>query len=129
MQLQRFLGSLNYVAEFIPNLSVLCKPLHDRLKKNPPPWIEEYSNIVKRIKEQVKELPCLHLADPTAFKIIETDAFDIGYDGILKQRKDEKEQVIQFTSKHWNSIQQNYSTIKKKILARVLCIQNFKVIC
>ena len=35
-QLQRFLGSLNYVVDFIPNLSVLCKPLHDRLKKNPP---------------------------------------------------------------------------------------------
>jgi hypothetical protein len=33
-QLQRFLGCLNYVADFIPNLKFICKPLYDRLKKN-----------------------------------------------------------------------------------------------
>ena len=32
-QLQRFLGSLNYVVEFYPNLRVLIKPLFQRLKK------------------------------------------------------------------------------------------------
>ena len=32
-QLQRFLGSLNYVADFFQNLNILCKPLHQRLKK------------------------------------------------------------------------------------------------
>ena len=88
------------MADFIPNLSVLNKPLHDRLKKNPPPWSEEHSNIVRQIKEQVKELPCLHLADPATFKVAETNTSDIGYGRILKQRKDEKDQVVQFTSKH-----------------------------
>nr|KYP33414.1 Enzymatic polyprotein [Cajanus cajan] len=37
MQLQRFLGCLNYVADFFPQLSNIIKPLHDRLKKSPPP--------------------------------------------------------------------------------------------
>ena len=96
-QLQRFLGSLNYVVDFIPNLSVLCKPLHDRLKKNPPPWSEKHSNTARQIKKQVNELPCLHLIDSIAFEIFETDASDISYGGILKQRKYEKEQVVQFT--------------------------------
>ena len=67
-------------------------------------------------------MPCLQIVDPTAFKIVEINASDIGYGGILKQRKDGKEQVIQFTSKHWNTPQQNYSTIRKEILAIVLCI-------
>ena len=71
-------------------------------------------------------MPCLHLVDPTAFKIVEIDTSDIGYGGILKQRKDEKEQVVQFTSKHWNPTQQNYSIIKKEILAIVLCISKFQ---
>ena len=35
-QLQRFLGSLNYVADFYQNLRKQCKPLFDRLQKNPP---------------------------------------------------------------------------------------------
>ena len=36
-KLQRFLGSLNYVLDYYPNISRLAKPLHDRLKTNPIP--------------------------------------------------------------------------------------------
>ncbi|CAL8118500.1 unnamed protein product [Prunus armeniaca] len=36
-QLQRFLGSLNYVSDFYQNLRKQCKPLFDRLQNNPPP--------------------------------------------------------------------------------------------
>ncbi|CAN1215329.1 hypothetical protein LINPERPRIM_LOCUS169 [Linum perenne] len=37
-QLQRFLGSLNYIAEFYKNLAYDAKPLFDRLRSNPPEW-------------------------------------------------------------------------------------------
>ena len=60
-------------------MSTLCKSLHNRLKKNPPAWTNEHTKIVQQIKKQVKGLPCLQLVDPTAFKIVETDASDIGY--------------------------------------------------
>ena len=33
-QLQRFLGCLNYVGDFVPYLNNIVKPLHDRLKKS-----------------------------------------------------------------------------------------------
>ena len=36
-QLQRFLGSLNYVSDFYPNLRTTIKPLFVRLKQNPKP--------------------------------------------------------------------------------------------
>ncbi|RDX65261.1 Orf V, partial [Mucuna pruriens] len=35
-QLQRFLGCVNYKAEFIPNIRIICAPLYKRLRKNPP---------------------------------------------------------------------------------------------
>ncbi|KAL6311899.1 hypothetical protein AAG906_010937 [Vitis piasezkii] len=73
-QLQRFLGSLNYVSDFIQDLSQLCAPLRQRLKKNPVPWNEDHTKIVKIVKSRVKTLPCLALADHKAFKIVETDA-------------------------------------------------------
>ena len=125
-QLQRFLGCLNYVADFFPQLSNLIKPLHDRLKKSPPPWTDIHTNIIKQVKTQVKHLPCLYLPNPHSFKIVETDASDIGYGGILKQRVADKETIIAFTSKHWNLAQQNYSTVKKEVLAIVLCISKFQ---
>jgi len=54
------------------------------LQKDSPPWTSVHANIVKQINIHVKEIPCLHLADPSTFKIVETNASYIGYDGILK---------------------------------------------
>ena len=126
-QLQRFLGSLNYVLDFIQDLSQLCAPLRQRLKKNPIPWNEDHTKIVKTVKSRVKTLPCLALTDPKAFKIVETDASDIGYGGILKQRDDSKqERLVRFTSGTWRNAQLNYNTIKKEILSIILCISKFQ---
>ena len=63
-----------------------CKPLFDRLKSNPPPWSNVHTSLVKQIKSHVKTLPCLSIPTVNAFKIVETVASDIGYEGILKQR-------------------------------------------
>jgi hypothetical protein len=46
-QLQRFLGSLNYIADFYKDLRKYCKPLFDRLKGNPSPWTDIHTAIVK----------------------------------------------------------------------------------
>ena len=76
----------------------------------------------------VKNLPCLGISNPDFFMIVETDASDIGYGGILKQRKDpnSSEQLARYTFGIWNSAHKNYSTIKKEILAIVLCITKFQ---
>ena len=63
-----------------------CKPLFERLQSNPPPWTSIYTSIVQDIKKHVKTLPCLGISTPSAFKIVETDASDIGFGGILKQK-------------------------------------------
>jgi len=93
-QLQRFLGCLNYVGEFIPNLNKIIKPLHERLKKNPSPWIDNHSRVIVQVKSLVKNLSCLYLPNPQALKIVETDASDLGYYGILKQKINNYEHVI-----------------------------------
>ena len=49
-QLQRLLGSLNYIAEFYKDLRKTCQPLFDRLKDNPPPWSSTHTDIVKQVK-------------------------------------------------------------------------------
>jgi len=87
-QLQKFLGCLNYVSDFFPHLRQLCAPLYRRLRKNPVPWTDEPTKIVRQVKERVKSLPCLSIPNPSAFMIVETAASDIGYGGILKQKLD-----------------------------------------
>ena len=127
-QLQRFLGSLNYVADFYKDMRKQCKPLFDRLQSNPPPCSDVHTSLVKQIKSCVKTLPCLGIPTINTFKIVETDASEIGYGGILKQRvsSDSFEQIVRFYSRIWNTAQLNYSTIKKEILSIVLCISKFQ---
>jgi len=57
-QLQRFLGCLNYVADFFPNLRQTCAPLYNRLRKNPKPWSAQHTQIIQEVKQHVKSLPC-----------------------------------------------------------------------
>ncbi|KAH0654226.1 hypothetical protein KY289_031904 [Solanum tuberosum] len=127
-QLQRFLGSLNYVADFIPKVRQTCEPLYKRLRKNPIPWGTEQTQAVIQVKALVQTIPCLGIPNPDAFMIVETDASDAGYGGILKQKVDREstEQLVRFTSGIWNSAQKNYSTVKKEVLSIVLCITKFQ---
>ena len=42
---------------------------------------------IRILKPKVKALPCLGIPHPNAFMIVQTDASEIGYGGILKQKK------------------------------------------
>jgi len=76
---------LNYVSGYYEKLREICKTLYQRLqkkekeKKNHPPWTDHHTEIVKKIKKHVKTLLCLGLPSPTSFKIVETDAYELGY--------------------------------------------------
>ena len=100
-QLQIFLGSLNYIADFYKDLWKHCKPLFDRLQNNPSPWTNIHTSLVKEIKIHVKTLPCLGIPSDNAFKIVETDASEIGFGGILKQvvSLGSPEQIVRFYSR------------------------------
>jgi hypothetical protein len=127
-QLQRFLGSLNYVADFYKDLRKYCKPLFDRLQNNPSPWTDAHTSIVRQIKIHVKTLPCLGIPSDNAFKIVETDASEIGFGGILKQYVSlgSFEQIVRFYFGSWKFMQSNYNAIKKEIFSVVLCITKFQ---
>ncbi|KAG9450352.1 hypothetical protein H6P81_010317 [Aristolochia fimbriata] len=126
-QLQRFLGALNYVADYYKNLAADTVLLYARLKKKAPPWTQAHSTAVQIIKAKVKHLPCLALADPQLSKIVETDPSDHGYGGILKQKTlEDKEVLVRYYSGFWNPTQKNYSTVKKEMLSIIKCISKFQ---
>ncbi|KAK4593455.1 hypothetical protein RGQ29_017529 [Quercus rubra] len=127
-QLQRFLGSLNYISDFYQNLRQQCKPLFDRLQTNRPPWTLVLTSVVQEIKKYVKTLPCLGIPSVNSFKIAQTNASNIGYGGILLQRVSptSPKQIVYFHSGIWTPTQLNYNTIRKEILSIVLCISKFQ---
>ena len=84
--------------------------------------------IIQQIKKYVKQLPCIVIPSPNSFKIVETDASEIGYGGILKQiaKNDTNEQIVRFHFGSWTTAQLNYSTITKEILSIILCVSKFQ---
>ena len=114
--------SLTHSLDFLRTFEALFS----RLRQNPKPWTQEHTNIVKLVKEQVKSFLCLGILNSDAFPIIETDASNIGYGGILKQDFQNQISIVRFHSGMRSGPQENYSTIKKEILAIVLCIQKFQ---
>ena len=89
--------------EFLKDISQLCAPLRQRLRKNHIPWNKENVKIAKIIKSRGKTLQCLALADLEAFKIVDIDASDIGYGRIPKQKDGNHEKLVRFTLGTWNN--------------------------
>jgi len=76
--LQRLLGCLNYVSKFIPEVRITAKSLFNRLRKNRKPWEKNHTEVVRKIKALVNNLPCLGIQNPKAVLIVETDEFGFG---------------------------------------------------
>ena len=101
--------------------------MNQRLRKKPSPWTSTHTNAVKNIKAKVKTLPILYVADDSSSKIVESDANDLGWGGVLKKRKDDEEQVIQFASRTWSSIEKSYSVIEREVKAAWNSIDKFEI--
>lgn len=128
-QLQRFLGSLNYIFPFLKYLSRELAPLYDRIKKNYiNPWTDSHTNLVKQIKKRVEYLRYLTLANPTWQKFIETDASNTGYGTMLKQVNphDKIKCLIRFHSGKWTEAQKNYATVAHEMLTIVKYFLKFQ---
>ena len=99
----------------------MIKPLFQRLKKNPSPWSNKHTQVVKQVKYQVKELPCLGILHPEAFPIIETDASNVGYGEILKQEFENKISIVRFYSGVWSDPQTPYEALYGRPCRSLLC--------
>ena len=107
-----------------------CKPLFDRLKDNPPAWSTIHTSIVKQIKSHVKTLPCLGIPTPNSFKIVETDASDIGYRGILKQKTSfgSPEQIVRSIQEYGTLHNVIIVLLRKRYYLLYYALANFKMI-
>ena len=98
-----FLGLVNYLLRFIPNLATLCKPLQDLCKSNmlfnwSPSTEQTFQNIKNVITDDVK----LQFYDESLPLIVESDASGLGLGSAMLQpvmEKDDKLASIYFHSK------------------------------
>lgn len=121
--LQTFLGVINYMSEFISNLSELTAPLRELLKKNTIfKWTDTHTQAFSKIKQAILDAPILVPFDETKDIEIQADA-SIGGLGcnIMQDGK-----PIAFASRTLTDTERRYSQIEKELLSIVFACNKFR---
>ena len=74
-QIRQFLRFVNYIGDFIPNLSKYTTLLSKMLRKDAPSWSSEQTTVVKILKNLTQDLPPLQIPSQGR-RILQTDASD-----------------------------------------------------
>ena len=123
-QLQSFLGMVNYMGTFIPNLSHHTEPLRSMLKQdNVFAWDEVKTRSFQQIKSLIlkaNETP-LRYYDRTQPVTVQADASLRGLGACLIQDN----RPIAFASKSLTGAESRYANIERELLAIVFACQRF----
>ena len=125
-ELQSFLGSIQYMAKFLPKLSEKTDKLKKLLKKNEPwNWEEEQQKDFEKIKQMLTEGPCLAHYAKDKENIVTTDASTTGLGITLWEKQhDGNTKLIAFGSRSLNDTEEKYSIGELELLAVVWGLEN-----
>nr|GEU57344.1 ORFIII-like polyprotein [Tanacetum cinerariifolium] len=90
--LRSFLGILNYARNHIPKLGILLRPLYGKTNAHGDKRMKSSDyELVRKIKEQVQNLPDLEIPPENAYIILETNGCMDGWGGIIKWKKSKED--------------------------------------
>ena len=127
-QLQSFLGMVNYMGTFIPNLSHNTEPLWAMLKKdNIFHWEEQQTQSFQQIKTLIAKAnnTPLRYYDRNLPVTVQVDASLRGLGVCLIQKHNGEDQPIAFASKSLMDTETRYANIERKLLATVFACEHF----
>ena len=129
--LQQFLRIVNYARNYIAKLAKLAGPLYAKLRKNGQKYFNsEDVDLVKEIKEKVKNLKPLELPLDNNYFIIETDASISGWGAILKQKPNKyspksEERICRYASGTYKL--KTVNNTDREILAVIHALNSFRL--
>ena len=122
-QLRSFLGLVNFQRKFIPNCSLISKPLNSWLGKTDKlkiRWDTEMEDSFRQLKESMAteiELTYPNYAEDAEPLMLSSDASRFGAGACLTQEQNGETRVIAYASTTFNKAQINYSTIEQELAA------------
>ena len=120
--LQRLLGLIKYLAQYIPNESAITEPLRELLKKDAEwDWQPEHDKAIERLKAVLTSKPALAFYDVNEPVTIQADASQSGLGACLMQ----KGKPVAYASRAMTSAEQNYAQIEKEMLAICFATSKF----
>lgn len=127
LQLQAFLGLLNFYHSFLPNKASVAEPLHKLLQKNADfKWSKQHDIAFDAVKKLLSSDSVIMPFDENLPIIITCDASPYGIGAVLSHiLPDGREAPIAFSSRTLNSTERNYSQLDKEALSIVAAVKKF----
>ena len=125
-ELRRFMGMVNQLGKFSPNIAQLAKPLRELLNtKRAWVWGQPQDISFKNVKQELTKPVVLALYDPTAEVKICSDASAYGLGSVLFQLLNSQWKAVACASRSMSDTECRYSQIEKEALALVWSCQKF----
>ncbi|GJP61792.1 hypothetical protein CLOP_g18920 [Closterium sp. NIES-67] len=126
-ELLSFLGFVNYVRRFIPNMAGLSAPLTDRLKDHDCFWWgEKQQAAFDQLKIALTSPPILRISDPDRPYEVVTVASDIAIGAVLLQDFGDGLQPVAYESRKLQGAEKNYTVHDKEMLAIVHAFKTWR---
>ena len=125
-ELQRFLGSINYLGKFIPNLTDKTVSLRKLLQKDTK-WVFDQNHMKEfdALKKCITMTPVLKKFNEKLPIRISCDASCTGLGAILEQKMDDDWYPIAYSSRSLTSAEQNYCQLERETLSILFACNKF----
>ena len=126
-ELRSFLGFGNYYKDFIPNYSLIARPLHDLTQKNQQwNWGIRQQTSFNTLKKLFTSYPVLRNADYDKRFILTTDASAYAIGATLQQDFKDGRHPVAYFSKSLLPAERNYNIYDRELLSIIYAIKAFR---
>jgi hypothetical protein len=127
LDVESFLGKVNYYSKFIPEFSKIGKPLFDlKLKRAKWDFGPDQLNAFNELKRKLCEAPVLKHPDFERPFIVNTDASGYGIGAVLSQNFEDGEHPIAYASRTLKDTECRYPVIEREALGIFWAVNHFK---
>ena len=117
VEVQEFIGFLNFYRRFIKGFSKIMRPLHHLMRKGAIfLWTGECRRVFNKLKKQITSAPILTMAWDEGLIKVEADACQYAVRGILSQEQNGVFKPIAYYSKLLNNTKRNYDIHDRELL-------------
>ena len=125
-EVRSFLGLVQYIAKFIPNMSTVNEPLRRLLKKGAFfVWSEEQQQAFDKLKHILMDKKTLGYYNSKNKTRVIADASPVGLGAVLVQLDGSEYRIICYASKSLSNQERRYAQTEKEALALVWAVEKF----
>nr|XP_026493651.1 uncharacterized protein K02A2.6-like [Vanessa tameamea] len=133
-ELQSFLGLINFVGKWIPNLATKAEPLKELLRNNQgkaaeigKSWRTKQETAFNELKLALSNIPTLGYYDVKDRTLVIADASPVALGSVLVQTDERGPRIIAYGHKTLTDCERRYCQTEKEALALVWAVEHFHV--